>query len=129
MMSELNQNSQIVVVRVIDDLTLVLNKGSEHGISKGDTFLVYYVEPEEIKDPVTGESLGNLEIVRGSGSVVHVQPKMCTIKSNRTESGGRIIRRASSGALAAIMGETIEHPEKQAIPFDYPQVGDIAKPV
>jgi len=123
-MSELNQNSQIVVVRVIDDLTLVLNKGSEHG-----TFLVYYVEPEEIKDPVTGESLGNLEIVRGSGSVVHVQPKMCTIKSNRTESGGRIIRRASSGALAAIMGETIEHPEKQAVPFDYPQVGDIAKPV
>ncbi len=122
-------NEKIVVVRVIDSYTLVLNKGSDHGVKKGDSFLVYFVEEEDIKDPVTGESLGNLEIVRGSGSVTHVQEKMCTIKSNRTESGGRIIRRSSSSAFAAIMGETIEHPEKQAVPFDNPEVGDFAKPI
>ena len=126
-MSDSNQGSSIVV-KVIDKFTLVLNRGAENGIKKGNDFLVYYVEPEELKDPTTGESLGYLEIVRGSGSVTHVQPKMCTIKSNRTESGDRIIRR-SSGAWASIMGETIEHPEKQAIPFEYPQVGDFAKPI
>lgn len=122
-------NEKIVVVRVIDSYTLVLNKGSDHGVKKGDSFLVYFVEEQDIKDPVTGESLGNLEIVRGSGSVTHVQEKMCTIKSNRTESGGRIIRRSSSSAFAATMGETIEHPEKQAVPFDNPEVGDFAKPI
>ena len=128
-MNDLNKTSPIVVVKVIDELTLVLNKGSDDGISKDDSFLVYYVEQEDIKDPISGESLGKLEIVRGSGSVVHVQPKMCTIKSNRTESGGRIIRRSSSSTLRMIMGETVEYPESQAIPFDYPQVGDFAKPV
>jgi hypothetical protein len=128
-MNNENQTAQIVVVRVIDDFTLVLNIGSEHGVSKGDAFLVYYIEPDEIKDPISGESLGRLEIVRGSGSVVHVQPKMCTIKSNRSESGGRIIRRSSSGALAVLMGETIEQPVKHAVPFDSPQIGDFAKPI
>lgn len=120
---------QIRVVRVIDDLTLVLNIGSDRGVSKGDIFLVYYVEPEEIIDPNTGESLGKLEIVRGSGSVIHVQEKMCTIKSNRTESGGRIIRSGSGLASFLALGEVIEEPAKKAIPFESPTVGDFAKPI
>lgn len=128
-MTEENRAFPAIVVRVIDEHTLVINRGAEDGVNKGDDFLVYYVEPEELKDPSTGESLGNLEIVRGSGSVVHVQEKMSTIKSNRTESGGRIIRRASTGILASVMGETIEHPQKHVIPFEYPEVGDMAKPV
>ncbi len=127
-MSEKNNIFTASIVKILDDFTLVINKGSEDGVKKGDTFLVYYVEPEELIDPVSGESLGNLEIVRGSGSVTHVQEKMATIKSNRTESGGRIIRRAT-GIIASVMGETIEHPERQAIPFDDPMVGDFAKPI
>lgn len=123
----MDSENKTIVVRVIDDSTLALNVGTENGISKGDNFLIYYVEPEEIVDPITGESLGNLEIVRGSGSVTHVQERICTIKSNRTESGGRIIRKSGFGAISSLMGETIEHPAKQAIPFEYPEVGDCAK--
>jgi hypothetical protein len=126
----MNTQDKIVVVRVIDELTVVLNIGIEKGVSKGDSFLVYYVEPEEIIDPVTGESLGCLEIVRGSGSVIHVQDKMCTIKSNRTQSGGRIVRKSGLGGLAAALaGETIEDPVKHPVPFDLPEVGDSVKPI
>lgn len=123
------------VVKVIDDYTVVINRGSEHGLSKGDQFLVYYVDPEELVDPETGESLGNLEIVRGTGSVTHVQQKVATIKSNRSVSRGRVIRRTSNPAIGGLLGsfaaerETIEEPEREALPFEDVQVKDRVKPV
>jgi hypothetical protein len=49
--------SQIVVVRVIDEFSVVLNIGSDEGITEGDNFLVYYIAPDEILDPVTGEKI------------------------------------------------------------------------
>jgi hypothetical protein len=121
-------NYPAVVARVNDEYTLVINRGSEHGVTKGDNFLVYYVDPEELTDPETGESLGYLEIIRGTGTVTHVQPKMATIKSNRVVSKGRIIRR-QTGILSSFNGEVVEEPEKEAMPFDDPNVGDKVKPV
>jgi hypothetical protein len=125
------------VVKVIDEYTVVINRGKEHGVDKGDQFLVYYIEPDEILDPETGESLGNLEVVRGTGSIVHVQPKMSTVKSNRSVRRGRVIRRASSqmGLAAALANfgspekEIIEEPEKESVPFDEPSIGDKVKPI
>lgn len=121
-------NYPALVAKVNDEYTLVINRGSEHGVTKGDHFLVYYVDPEELRDPETGESLGNLEIIRGMGTATHVQPKMTTIKSNRVVSRGRIIRR-QTGILASLGGEVVEEPEKEAMPFDDPKVGDKVKPV
>lgn len=121
-------NYPALVAKVNDEYTLVINRGSEHGVTKGDHFLVYYVDPEELTDPETGESLGNLEIIRGTGTATHVQPKMTTIKSNRVVSRGRIIRR-QTGILASLSGEVVEEPEKEAMPFDDPNVGDKVKPV
>lgn len=129
-MNDEKNTSLARVIKVIDDFTLVINKGFEHGVKAGDNFLVYYIEPEELIDPLTGESLGKLEIVRGSGSAIHVQQKLTTIRTNRTESGGRIIRKSSSSIWLSITGETIEErPEKQPVPFEQPEVGDFAKPV
>jgi len=137
-MSEETQNGvyPASVVKVIDEYTVVINKGSEQGVSKGDQFLIYYVEPEELIDPETGESLGSLEVVRGTGAVTHVQEKMSTIKSNRSVRRGRIIRRTTSnlglgflGQLASPERETVEEPENEAIPFDDPTVGDKVKPI
>lgn len=116
------------VAKVNDEYTLVINRGSEHGVKKGDNFLVYCIDPEDLTDPETGESLGHLEIIRGTGTATHVQPKMTTIKSNRVVSRGRIIRR-QPGILASIAGEVVEEPEKEAMPFDEPSVGDKVKPV
>lgn len=121
-------NYPALVAKVNDGYTLIINRGSDHGVKKGDNFLVYYVDPEELKDPETGESLGNLEIIRGTGTATHVQSKMTTIKSNRVVSRGRIIRR-QTGILSSLSGEVVEEPGKEAMPFDDPNVGDKVKPV
>ena len=44
-----------------------------------------YGEGGEIFDPDTKKPLGKLEIVKGTGRVVHVQPKMCTIRTDMEE--------------------------------------------
>ncbi|ERL41778.1 FlgT C-terminal domain-containing protein [Pasteurella multocida] len=128
-MSESNSKREIVVVKVQNDTKIVINVGSDHGIKVGDKFLVYYVDPEELIDPITGESLGQLETVRGTGSAVHVQPKMTTIESNRKEKPKKVVSRSGSGALASLMGEVVEYPEPEIIPFDDPKIGDSVKKI
>ena len=128
-MSNLTTKSEIVVVKVKNDIDLVINVGAEHGIKEGDKFLVYHIDPEELMDPITGESLGYLETVRGTGVAVHVQPKMTTIKSNRKESPRKVVSRSGYGALASLMGETVEYSEPELIPFDEPEVGDKVKKI
>lgn len=73
------------VASVRDPHTLVINRGSEHGINKGQRFMVYTLSEEEIEDPETEDSLGHLEIVKGTGRATHVQEKMTTIKSDKTD--------------------------------------------
>lgn len=118
-----------LVVRKIDEYQLVINRGYSDGVEKGDLFMVYYVEPEELIDPETNESLGKLEVVRGTGKAVHVQEKITTIKSNMMENiSGKTIRRSSSPFAAIGVGtETIEQPTKELLPFDSPDVGDKVK--
>lgn len=116
-----------LVAKVTDDFTLTINRGAIHGISKGDKFLVYAIDPEELIDPETKESLGHLELIRGTGIAIHVQEKMTTIKSNRYKDG-RITRR-QTGALAIVSGEIIEESGKEIMPFDEPEIGDMVKPM
>ncbi len=128
-MSESNTKREIVVIKVKSDTSLAINIGSEHGIKEGDKFLVYHVDSEEMKDPITGESLGFLETVRGTGVAVHVQSKMTTIESNRREKRRKVVSRPGSGGFALLMGETVEYTEPEVVPFDEPQVGDKVKKI
>ena len=122
---------QAVVVQKRNSFELVINRGSLDGVESGDTFIIYYIEPEELIDPETQESLGNLEVIRGTGVATNVQEKMATIKSNRYENtSGKIIRRNTSpfgGISALIGGETIEHPTKDLMPFDGAERNDKVK--
>jgi len=63
------------VARIVDESTLVINRGSEHGVSAGARFSVF-AEVEEVTDPETGETLGNWELVKGVVVAAHVQEKM-----------------------------------------------------
>lgn len=128
-MNETDALFPATVVKVLDDYMVVINRGSDHGVKKGDSFLVYFVEPDELVDPTTGEALGRLEIVRGSGSATHVQPKLSTLRTKGTSSS-RVVRRPSSYAsLASMFGETVEQQEAKLVPFEEPSVGDLAKPI
>ncbi len=76
------------VVKVIDDYKLVINRGEISGIREGQRMLVYNTSEEEIKDPQTGESLGYLDLVRGTGTIIFVQEKISILQSDRTNNKG-----------------------------------------
>ena len=50
------------VAAIIDDTTLVLNIGADHGVVDGMAFAVF-ASHGEIVDPDSGESLGRWEMV------------------------------------------------------------------
>lgn len=127
----------ISVVKISEDqMSLVLNVGKADGINPGQRFLIYS-EGEELFDPVSNESLGRLEVVRGTGKATHVQEKMTTVRSDAKSEATRTIRRTrndnfgfgSIGAFAALMQPTEieEVMPNDSLPFDSPKAGDKAR--
>ena len=74
----------IKVARIIDEYKVVINAGFNDGISNGTTVMLYDLD-EMIIDPDTGNELGVLEIVKGTGTVTHAQAAMATVESNMKE--------------------------------------------
>lgn len=96
------------VVKIVDEYTVVLNVGSDKGLRVGKVFLIVGIG-EMIRDPETGEELGQLEIVRGKAKVTHVQDKISTLASAEIERQPDIkeIKKVSStrgSPLISIMG-------------------------
>ncbi|MBO5039025.1 MAG: hypothetical protein J6C85_06205 [Alphaproteobacteria bacterium] len=112
------KDTVVKVIKLLNEYKVVINKGENDGIKTGEHFLLYK-EDEELFDPDTNESLGKLEIVRGVGKVIHLQPKMATIESVNKKS-----IRTNRGIM---FGGTIITEED--IPFDKVQIGDLAKPI
>lgn len=123
------------VVKVINDYKVVINRGSIHKVKEGKRFLFYKLGEEELKDPVSGKSLGRLELIKGMGKVVHVQERISTIESNiREPPKKRIIRSTPlTRPLLDIMGgskeEVIITPSSRLVPFDNLVIGDKVKPI
>ena len=65
------------VAAIIDNQIIVINRGDADGVRNGMTFAIFTVG-EKINDPVTGETLGNFEIIKAKIEVVHVMEKMCS---------------------------------------------------
>lgn len=114
------------VARIISSTRIVINRGSEHGIKKGQQMLVYSLEENEIKDPNTGESLGRLEIYKGTGRIIHVQEKISILESDRNRYIEDFTKTSSSPLFHPL-------PQKMTldenIPFEDPTVGDLVKPI
>ena len=70
------------VSRILSNSEIVLNVGEDKGVKQGQGFLIYEVGPE-ILDPDTNESLGNLEIHKGTVTVIDVQPRMCIAQTQK----------------------------------------------
>jgi len=109
---------------------LVVNLGSADGVSMKDTFLVYAIG-DEIKDPDTGESLGELEIVRGRGKAKHIQPSMTTITALTRRK--HVIRKVPPTSVSPLSSfgqrfptEIVEETEEE-IPFEAVTVGDLVR--
>ena len=115
------------VISVLDEYKVVINKGSNDGVTSEDVFLVYRLG-NELFDPDTKESLGVLEIVCGEGKPEHIQEKITTLKTSKTQ-----IRKAKTikktGPYGGLFGNTEEtyDPEITDIPFENVDTDCIAK--
>ena len=119
-----NEQIKGQVIWVSDDLmSVAINKGSLDGVSKGMHFLVYKIG-DELFDPVTRNSLGNLELVCGEGVVKHVQDHISTIISIEVEiRHKRIIKHQPVNSLFNVLAGTaspqeIDEPMEIKKPFD-----------
>lgn len=73
--------NDIRVAKVLEPGKIVINKGSKDGITNSMEFLVYEIG-EEIKDPVSGKSLGVLEDPKGTFRLIHVQENIAVLLTN-----------------------------------------------
>jgi len=120
------------IAEIIDDYTLVMNRGSRHGVKNRQKFLIYGTSDEEIIDPETGKTLGFLEIVRGIGTISHVQENISTISAEIRFKPARTIRRKKTGVWGFMEPEVIETVEDSSevlTAFKNAQKGDKARPV
>jgi len=97
---------------------IVVNLGTEDGVTARTTFLIYVVG-DEIIDPDSGLSLGRLEKVRGRGKAKHVQERMTTVVP--------MTRRRQIIRKGVFTPETVED-EDEDIPFSTDiGVGDLVR--
>jgi transcription antitermination factor NusG len=69
------------IVKILDDYTYIINKGTFEGVIKGQKCYIYIIG-EEIIDPNSGMNLGSLEIPKAYCTVTHVQDNMSIIQSD-----------------------------------------------
>lgn len=125
---------EILVAEKLSDECVVINKGTSDGISIGQRFLIFGYG-KQITDPSTGEVLGKLEIVRGTGKVTHVQEKISTITSDMKKTGSRVIKKAQVNPISLTLSSFLTNPDVEEIlppttaPFIGAQKGDTARPI
>lgn len=115
------------VVHIVDEYKLVINKGESDGIEVGDIFNIFSLE-DYIYDPDTGESLGRLEIVKGTARAIHVQNRITTIESIDYESSPdkqEIIKRMGTWTLGNQETVKVTPGEKVKKPFYNVSPGDL----
>lgn len=126
-----------LVAKIIDDYTIVINKGRNQGVKEGQRFLIYELG-EEIIDPSTNKSLGKLEIVKGTGKITHLQENIATISSDMKTPPLRTIKRIKSSSYFESIfeirnilepNEIEEQLPAEKIAFDKLKIGDLAKPI
>ena len=118
------------VVRVIDDYRVVINRGAEDGVQRGQNFLVYHLDTNPIEDPETGDNLGTLEIVKGPGIADHIQKHMTTLSSSRKGSAEkRVVKRRPRYMFDLSAEEETIELAGDIEPFEGAMVGDKAKPI
>ena len=76
---------QIKIAKIISTTELVINAGLNQNVNIGDKFqIIDKVGSKPVIDPDTGESLGTLDIIKGTVEVTAVYPNMSIVQSERT---------------------------------------------
>lgn len=100
---------------------VIIDVGEEDEIYKNSR-VVIYAYGDEIVHPLTGESLGLFEIVRGEGTIVQSQSRMSVVRSDRKATEMR--RKPSALNALALGGAEMFEPVQVAAPFAGAMIGD-----
>lgn len=115
------------IARIIDERTLIINVGQQHGVTSGMRFVIYE-EGDQILDPDSGESLGAWEVVKGEVVARHVQERISVVETPPSEAT------PTSAPVSSLMAEVskgrVQEPGRlnvsRADLSGRPQVGPIA---
>jgi hypothetical protein len=128
-MSDPSSSANLKVARVEEgDFEVVLNAGRDKKVALGQRYILYRTGVE-IRDPDTGEPLGILERVLGTGVISHVQDRLSVLKSTEQVTlPPRILKRPYLGIVSLLETEEVKSTVED-LPFRDPKVGDLAKRV
>ncbi|HYV39224.1 MAG TPA: hypothetical protein VE988_26285 [Gemmataceae bacterium] len=101
------------IAKILSPSRFVLAAGAEQGIKEGMEFIIYELS-DDIEDPETKESLGQLELHKGRVKVIHVQDKLATATTlSRKFYRPGIFESAGLGVFSSLSkGDWYEAPEQ-----------------
>ncbi|MGO2138339.1 MULTISPECIES: hypothetical protein [Leuconostoc] len=108
--------NNIKIVKIISDHEFIISAGQKQDVSKGDKFIIFDRHGEEILDPDSGESLGYLDVNKGTIIVRNVFENMSIASTEPHLVGG--IANQFSGVNTALIG--IQQPT--TLNVDYSQI-------
>lgn len=73
----MTNKSEFKVVKIISDMSVVLNVGKNDGINVDDTFDIVSEYSIDVTDPDTGDNLGTIKYIKASIIATVVYEKMC----------------------------------------------------
>lgn len=91
------------IVKILDQYSILINKGSRDGVKEGMSFVIFTLTADEVEDPSTKEALGRLEVVKGYVVALHVQDRITTCVAKKKDKGNGQETGASGQTLSAAM--------------------------
>lgn len=98
------------VAKLLTARDLVINRGSDDGVTVGMRFKILNPKGQSIRDPETRQVIGSVEMIKVVVKVVEVQPKLCvartfkTIKTEPSGLAGSLVTSYAMRELAATFG-------------------------
>lgn len=127
----------IKIAKIQNPYTLILNQGSKDGVEEGQRYQVYSIG-EEIFDPDTKKSLGNIEIIKGTGRISHLQESMSILSSDMKSEALRSFKKTTPGRFDVTGLSMLTNPWKveveeelpsKKIAFSKPNIGDLVRKI
>ena len=71
------------VADLIDNRTLVINRGEKDGVATGMLFVVYDATGRVVKDPASGSELGKIKLPKIEVKITHVDEKYSVAETHK----------------------------------------------
>jgi hypothetical protein len=113
-----------LVAQLIDDRTLVINRGSDHGVQVGMRFAVLNRKGANVVDPETGESIGSVDVEKVLVKVVRVEPKLAVARTFRTFTTGFGAMFSSTSRRETLRTDSATYKQELSEQDSYIKIGD-----